>query len=98
MDTTPVVLAVPIEEIGDHLLTVGGTWAEKALMVAILIAVLVTVCTKMSLKAGFGALVGLVICLGIYQSKDELANAFKETISNVSTQTPAPSAPPASGS
>ncbi|GAA3044346.1 hypothetical protein GCM10017562_01640 [Streptomyces roseofulvus] len=95
MDTTPVVLAVPIQDIGDHLLTLSGSWAEKALMVVILFSVVIAVATKMSLKAGIGALLGLIICVGLYQSKDALSEAFKEEITNVGTSNPAPATTPA---
>ncbi|MFI2740734.1 hypothetical protein [Streptomyces sp. NPDC018711] len=91
--TSAVVLAVPIKEIGDHLLSLSGEWGEKALMVVILISVVIAVGSKMSVKAGIGALIGLVVCVGIYQSRDELAQAFKEEITNVSTSAPAPTAP-----
>ncbi|MFC9595871.1 hypothetical protein ACFTUC_39500 [Streptomyces sp. NPDC056944] len=89
MSAASVVLAAPIKEIGDHLLSVSGEWGEKALMVVILVSVVIAVGSKMSVKAGIGALIGLVVCVGIYQSRDELAQAFKEEITNVSTSTPA---------
>ncbi|MEU6621951.1 hypothetical protein ABZ926_14420 [Streptomyces litmocidini] len=93
MSTTSVVLATPIKEIGDHMLSLSGEWGEKALMVVILVSVVIAVGSKMSVKAGIGALLGLVVCVGIYQSRDELADAFKEEITSVSTSTPASTAP-----
>ncbi len=94
MSTTPVILAAPIKEIGDHLLGMGGEWGEKALMVVILISVVIAVASKMSVKAGIGALIGLVVCVGLYQSKDALSEALKEEIANVGTSSTAPTAPP----
>ncbi|MFH8627520.1 hypothetical protein ACH4A8_37495 [Streptomyces vietnamensis] len=91
MSTTSVVLAAPIKEIGDHLLSLSGEWGEKALMVVILISVVIAVGSKMSVKAGIGALIGLVVCVGLYQSRDELAQALKEEITNVGASTPAAS-------
>ncbi|WP_426402797.1 hypothetical protein ACN9M0_39515 [Streptomyces sp. R-07] len=88
MSTASVVLAAPIKEIGDHLLSLGGEWGEKALMVVILISVVIAVASKMSVKAGIGALIGLVICAGLYQSRDELSQAFKEEITNIGASTP----------
>ncbi|MGW1121606.1 hypothetical protein ACWD5B_31585 [Streptomyces tanashiensis] len=88
MSTTSVVLAVPIKDIGDHLLSVSGEWGEKALL-----SVVIAVGSKMSVKAGIGALIGLVVCVGVYQSRDELAQAFREGLTNVSTPTPASTVP-----
>ncbi|MFF5767777.1 hypothetical protein ACFY8F_35325 [Streptomyces tanashiensis] len=88
MSTTSVVLAVPIKDIGDHLLSVSGEWGEKALL-----SVVIAVGNKMSVKAGIGALIGLVVCVGVYQSRDELAQAFREELTNVSTPTPASTVP-----
>ncbi|MGW6248021.1 hypothetical protein [Streptomyces roseolus] len=93
--TTSVVLAAPIKEIGDHLFSMAGEWGEKALMVVILISVVIAVASKMSVKAGIGALIGLVVCVSLYQSKDALSEALKEEIANVGTSQPAPSAPTA---
>ncbi|MFD4371056.1 hypothetical protein [Streptomyces sp. NPDC058486] len=83
------VLAAPIKDIGDHLLSLGGEWGEKALGVVILISVVVAVAGKMSVKAGIGALIGLVICFGLYESRDVLSDAMKEEISNIGTSSPA---------
>ncbi|MFB7341193.1 hypothetical protein ACFXHD_13100 [Streptomyces hydrogenans] len=95
MSGTHVVLAAPIKEIGDHLFSMAGDWGEKALMVVILFSVVIAVASKMSVKAGIGALIGLVVCVGLYGAKDQLATAFKDEIANVGTSTTAPSAPPA---
>ncbi|MGW6557608.1 hypothetical protein [Streptomyces hydrogenans] len=96
--TTSVVLAAaPIKDIGDHLLSMAGEWGEKALMVVILISVVLAVASKMSVKAGIGALIGLVVCVGLYQSKDALSDALKTEIENVSTSTPAESSAPPAG-
>lgn len=77
-----VVLAGAFQDIGDHLLGLGTGWSEKALKLALIVIVVVKVTQKFSMKAGIGALVGLVICLGIYGSRNELGNAFKDEVLN----------------
>ncbi|MGW8767846.1 hypothetical protein ACWGN5_35780 [Streptomyces sp. NPDC055815] len=85
-----VVMAAAFEDIGNHLFGMGETWAERALKLFILGAVVITVVRKMSLKAGIGALLGLVVCLGIYNSRTELSNAFKEELTSLGSSQSAP--------
>lgn len=89
VDTT-VVMAAAFEDIGNHLFGMGESWAERALKLFILAAVVITVVTKMSLKAAIGSVIALVICLGIYNARTELSDAFKEELTNVTTSNSAP--------
>ncbi|MFD3535885.1 hypothetical protein [Streptomyces sp. NPDC058664] len=85
-----VVMAAAFKDIGNHLFGIGENWAERALKLFILAAVVITVVTKMSLKAAIGSVIALVICLGIYNARTELADAFKQELTNVTTSDPAP--------
>ncbi|MFF1511897.1 hypothetical protein [Streptomyces sp. NPDC058326] len=85
-----VVMAAAFKDIGNHLFGLGESWAERALKLFILTAVVITVVTKMSLKAAIGSVIALVICLGIYNARTELSDAFKEELTNVTTSDPAP--------
>ncbi|WP_372404847.1 hypothetical protein [Streptomyces luteireticuli] len=81
MNTT-VTLAGAFQDIGDHLLGIGTGWSEKALKLALIVIVVVNVVRKFSVKAGIGALLGLVVCLGIYNARNDLGNAFKNEVLN----------------
>ncbi|MFF0437464.1 hypothetical protein ACFYU9_35265 [Streptomyces sp. NPDC004327] len=94
--TASLVLAGAFENIGNGLFSLGESWADKALKLFILGAVLITVVKKMSLKAGIGALLGLAICLGIYNARTELADAFKQEIVDLQSA-PAHTTPHPSG-
>ncbi|MFE3144329.1 hypothetical protein [Streptomyces scopuliridis] len=78
-----VVMAAEFELMGDHLLGLGTGWAEKGLKLALAIIVVVKVIQKFSMKAGIGALIGLVICNGIYSSRDDLAGYVKNELLNI---------------
>ncbi|UNZ21404.1 hypothetical protein [Streptomyces sp. 891-h] len=71
-----MLLAGEFEDIGDHLLGMGTSWAENALKFALLAVVVYQVIKRFSLKAGIGALIGLVVCLSIYDSREDLSDAF----------------------
>ncbi|AVZ70917.1 hypothetical protein SLUN_00160 [Streptomyces lunaelactis] len=78
-----VMLAAELEQMGDHLLGMGTSWGDKGFRLALLIIVIVTLMRKFSFKAGLGALIGLVLCLGIYNSRTELSGFFKNEITSV---------------
>ncbi|MBO8203151.1 hypothetical protein [Streptomyces smyrnaeus] len=71
-----MLLAGEFESIGDHLLGMGTGWAEDALKLILLGVVIYQIGKRFSLKAGIGALLGLVVCLSIYNSRENLSDAF----------------------
>lgn len=77
-----VVLAGQLKDLGDGLLSMFTGWAPKALLAALVLIVVVKIIQKFSMKAGIGALLGLALCLGIYESRDDLADMFKDEINN----------------
>lgn len=82
MNTSDVQLAGKLADLGNSWLTTLGTWGDKGLQVALVAIVVVTVVRKVSLKAGIGALIGLVVALGIYNSRTSLANLFEDEVNN----------------
>jgi hypothetical protein len=77
-----VVLAGKAADLGNSLIGTIGTWADRGLQVALVAIVVITVIRKASLKAGIGALIGLVLALGIYNSRGSLANLFEDEVNN----------------
>ncbi|MGI5401412.1 hypothetical protein ACQEVG_18610 [Streptomyces sp. CA-135486] len=82
MNSTHVQLAGKLADLGDSWLTTLGSWGDKGLQVSLIAIVVITVVRKVSLKAGIGALIGLVLALGIYNSRTTLANVFKDEVNN----------------
>ncbi|WP_326809633.1 hypothetical protein OG533_39485 (plasmid) [Streptomyces sp. NBC_01186] len=97
-----VQLAGEFEDIGDHLLGMGTGWAEATLKLALLVVVVYQIFKRFSLKAGIGALLGLVICLSIYNSREDLSDAFSTELngadspSTVQVETPRSATAPGS--
>ncbi|MET7931909.1 hypothetical protein ABZT43_50825 [Streptomyces sp. NPDC005349] len=83
-----VVMAAEFKDMGDHLLGLGSGWAEKTLKLSLIGIVVTKVIQKFSLKAGIGGLLGLVICLGIYSARGDLADYFKNELLNNGAPTP----------
>ncbi|MET9955985.1 hypothetical protein ABZ135_31195 [Streptomyces sp. NPDC006339] len=83
MNTTTFVLAGAFENIGNGLFGLGESWAERALKLFLIAIVAITVIKKMSIKAGIGAVLGLAICLGIYSARTDLADAFKQELTDM---------------
>jgi hypothetical protein len=77
-----IILAGPLANLGNSWLTMLGQWGDRGLQVALTLIVVVTVCRKFSLKAGIGALLAMVIALGIYNSRSTLANLFQQEVNN----------------
>ncbi|WP_433573721.1 hypothetical protein [Streptomyces sp. CA-251247] len=85
MNSTDLQVAGKATDLGNAWLNTLGTWGDKALQVALVAIVVITVVRKVSLKAGIGALIGLVIALGIYNSRGSLANIFEDEVNNPAT-------------
>ncbi|MFF9690457.1 hypothetical protein [Streptomyces sp. NPDC014623] len=84
-----LVLAGKLDSLGDSWLGTLEDWGDKGLKVALIAIVVITVVRKVSLKAGIGALIGLVLALGIYNSRDSLANIFEDEVNNPANSQPA---------
>jgi phosphotransferase system glucose/maltose/N-acetylglucosamine-specific IIC component len=77
-----VQLAGAFEDIGDHLLGIGTSWAEGGLKLVLLVLIVVKVSQRFSVKAGIGAVLGYVVILAIYGSQGSLAKAFQDEITS----------------
>ncbi|MFI1169184.1 hypothetical protein ACH4UM_37895 [Streptomyces sp. NPDC020801] len=81
--THNVILAGEFANIGDHLLQVGNGWADGTLKLGLLAIVVITVIKKLSIKAGIGALLGLVVATAVYNGRADISNAFKDEVTNI---------------
>ncbi|MFD7972529.1 hypothetical protein [Streptomyces clavifer] len=84
-----LILAGRLDALGDSWLGTLEDWGDKGLKVALIAIVVITVVRKVSLKAGIGALIGLVLALGIYNSRNSLANIFEDEVNNPANTLPA---------
>ncbi|MET9462254.1 hypothetical protein ABZY05_45860 [Streptomyces canus] len=86
---TGVLLAGELGDLGDSWITMFETWATKGLQAGLLVLVVVIMIQKFSLKAGIGALILMVIALGLYNSRNDLADMFEDEVKNPSKGAPA---------
>jgi len=84
-----LILAGRLDALGDSWLGTLEDWGDKGLKVALIAIVVITVVRKVSLKAGIGALIGLGLALGIYNSRNSLANIFEDEVNNPANTQPA---------
>ncbi|MFI1401172.1 hypothetical protein [Streptomyces sp. NPDC020681] len=84
-----LVLAGELEEFGDSWIAMFGGWATKGLQAALITIVVVVMVQRFSLKAGIGALLLMVIALGIYRSRNDLAAMFVDQVKNPGKSAPA---------
>ncbi|MFF7987119.1 hypothetical protein ACFZDK_49965 [Streptomyces sp. NPDC007901] len=87
-----LMLAGQLNDLGDSWITMFKEWATKGLQAGLLVLVVVVMVQKFSLKAGIGALLLMIIALGLYNSRDSLAGMFEDEVKN-----PAKGAPAAPG-
>ncbi|MFH8737593.1 hypothetical protein [Streptomyces sp. NPDC017964] len=78
----PMVLAGELDDLGDGWIDMFQDWATKGLAVVLLFIVLYVLITRFSLKAGVGALLLMVLALGIYQARENLADKVEDEIKN----------------
>ncbi|MFB7674099.1 hypothetical protein ACFC26_22070 [Kitasatospora purpeofusca] len=83
-----VQLAGAIKNIGDTWATILDGWVSAFLMIALVLVCLVQVVRKMSIKAGLGAIIGLVLCWSLFTGRIQLSNLF-----NTEFKDPAGAAP-----
>ncbi|MFB8273603.1 hypothetical protein ACFC96_44530 [Streptomyces sp. NPDC055955] len=78
----PMVLAGQLSDLGDSWIGMFKDWATNGLAVMLLIIVLYVLITRFSLKAGVGALLLMVLALGIYQARQDLADKVEDEVKN----------------
>ncbi|MFC9164316.1 hypothetical protein ACFTZ8_26310 [Streptomyces fungicidicus] len=68
-------------------------WATKGLQAGLVVLVVVIMIQKFSLKAGIGALLLMIIALGLYNSREDLADMFEDEVTNPARGAPAVAGP-----
>ncbi|MEV6796399.1 hypothetical protein AB0M87_31410 [Streptomyces sp. NPDC051320] len=64
-------------------------WGTKGLKAALVVIVVGYMVQRFSIKAGIGALLMMAIALGLYNSRNDLANMFSDEVKNPSKSAPA---------
>lgn len=83
------MLAGQLNDLGDAWIGMFKEWATKGLQAGLVCLVVVIMIQKFSLKAGIGALLLMIIALGLYDSREDLADMFTDEVKNPSTGAPA---------
>jgi len=84
-----VVLAGQLDDLGDSWITMFEDWATKGLQAGLIVLVVVIMVQRFSLKAGIGALLLMIIALGLYNAREDLADMFTDEVNNPSKGAPA---------
>ncbi|MFC9280171.1 hypothetical protein [Streptomyces collinus] len=84
-----LVLAGRLDELGNSWIAMFREWATKGLQAGLVTLVVVIMIQKFSLKAGIGALLLMVIALGLYNARNDLADMFTDEVKNPSKGAPA---------
>ncbi|GAA5079188.1 hypothetical protein [Streptomyces similanensis] len=83
------MLAGQLHDLGDSWINMFREWATKGLQAGLVCLVVVVMVTKFSIKAGIGALLLMIIALGLYNSRDSLSHMFEDEVKNPSKSAPA---------
>lgn len=84
-----MILAGQLDDLGDGWISMFQDWATKGLQAGLLVLVVVIMIQKFSLKAGIGALLLMIIALGLYNSREDLADMFEDEVKNPAKGAPA---------
>ncbi|MEU8951602.1 hypothetical protein [Streptomyces sp. NPDC048489] len=84
-----LLLAGQLHDLGNSWITMFRDWATKGLQAGLVCLVVVIMIQKFSLKAGIGALMLMIVALGLYSSRQDLANMFEDEVKNPSKGAPA---------
>ncbi|MBT2612739.1 hypothetical protein J7I97_32095 [Streptomyces sp. ISL-87] len=76
------MLAGELQIFGDSIIGTLSGWSDAGLKTALTTIVVITVARKVSLKAGIGALIAMVIALGIYDARDALSGKVTDEVKN----------------
>ncbi|WP_030618319.1 hypothetical protein [Streptomyces achromogenes] len=83
------LLAGQLDDLGTSWINMFKDWATKGLQAGLICLVVVIMVQKFSLKAGIGALLLMIIALGLYDSRNSLANMFVDEVKNPAKGAPA---------
>ncbi|MDX3321126.1 hypothetical protein PV415_29895 [Streptomyces sp. ME03-5684b] len=84
-----MILAGQLDDLGDSWINMFKDWATKGLQAGLLVLVVVIMIQKFSLKAGIGALLLMIIALGLYNSREDLSDMFEDEVKNPAKGAPA---------
>ncbi|MFE9769767.1 hypothetical protein ACFYPC_35485 [Streptomyces sp. NPDC005808] len=84
-----LMLAGQLDDLGDSWINMFKDWATKGLQAGLLVLVVVIMIQKFSLKAGIGALLLMIIALGLYNSREDLSDMFEDEVKNPANGAPA---------
>ncbi|MEU1599893.1 hypothetical protein ABZ468_45690 [Streptomyces sp. NPDC005708] len=84
-----LILAGQLDDLGNSWINMFKEWATNGLKAGLAVLVVVIMVQRFSLKAGIGALLLMIIALGLYNSRDSLANTFEDEVKNPAKSTPA---------
>lgn len=84
-----LMLAGRLDETGDGWINMLESWATKGFKAGLMALVVIGMVQKFSLKAGLGALLLMVIALGLYNSREDLSDMFEDEVKNPSKSAPA---------
>ncbi|MFJ8142667.1 hypothetical protein [Streptomyces sp. NPDC096013] len=84
-----LMLAGELNDLGNSWINMFKTWATNGLQAGLVVLVLVIMIQKFSLKAGIGALLLMVIALGLYNSRNDLAHMFEDEVKHPAKGAPA---------
>ncbi|MFI7008868.1 hypothetical protein [Streptomyces sp. NPDC050145] len=77
-----LVLAGALEDLGNNWIDMFAVWADKGLKVALAVIVLYVLVTRFSLKAGVGALLLMMLALGLYGAREDGAKKVEDEVTN----------------
>ncbi|MCW8101666.1 hypothetical protein [Streptomyces tauricus] len=83
-----LVLAGELDGLGDSWISMFQDWATRGLQAGLLVLVVVIMIQKFSLKAGIGALLLMIIALGLYNSREDLSDMFEDEVKNPANGAP----------
>ncbi|MFJ9822299.1 hypothetical protein ACIRU3_45195 [Streptomyces sp. NPDC101151] len=84
-----LTLAGQLSDLGDSWIDMFKQWATKGLQAGLVSLVVVIMIQRFSLKAGIGALLLMIVALGLYNSRNDLADRFTNEVKNPSKGAPA---------
>ncbi|MGI5144205.1 hypothetical protein [Streptomyces sp. CA-106110] len=84
-----LILAGQLDDLGNSWINMFKEWATNGLKAGLAVLVVVIMVQRFSLKAGIGALLLMIIALGLYNSRDSLANMFEDEVKNPAKGAPA---------
>ncbi|MGP3777041.1 hypothetical protein ACTWJ8_40035 (plasmid) [Streptomyces sp. SDT5-1] len=82
MNTSQMVLAGALSDLGDSWIGMLGSWSDGLFKVLLVLLVVYVMATRFSLKAGVGALLLMVLALGIYDSRTDLSDKVEDEVKN----------------